>query len=132
MSNNNSFLTETSNKGVSNQKKNTGQLADESNYNEEANLSRKMEFEKGMPLSFSFVSNKVFTIPFTFSGYLTFIWKKIAETPLNLCMLVVLLYYLITFLCERKKIKKLDLFFSISFQVLSEKAFISGSYICAV
>ena len=91
MSHNNSFITEGSNQGDSQQKKNTGQLTDESNYYQEASLSRKVEFERGMPLSFSFVSNKVFTIPFTFKGYLTFIWKKISETPLNLCMIVVLL-----------------------------------------
>ena len=99
------------------QKKKTGQLADESNY-QEANLSRKLEFEKGMPLSFSFVSNKVFTIPFTFKGYLTFIWKKIAETPLNLCMIAVLLYYLISFLFSQKEIQKLNLLYSVSFHLL--------------
>ena len=117
MENNNSFMTDGSSQGPSNQKKNTGQLTDESNYYQEASLSRKIEFEKGMPLSFSFVTNKVFTIPFTFKGYLTFIWKKISETPLNLCMIVVLLYYLIAFLCAKKKIQNLDLFFSVSFHL---------------
>ena len=48
---NNSFMTEGSDQGPSNQKKNTGQLADEGNYSQEASLSRKIEFEKGMPLS---------------------------------------------------------------------------------
>ena len=76
MSHKDSFVTDSSNKVDSNQKKNTGQLTDESNYYQEASLSRKIEFEKGMPLSFSFISNKIFTIPFTFKGYLTFIWKK--------------------------------------------------------
>ena len=117
MEQNNSFMTDGSNPGPSNQKKNTGQLTDESNYYQEASLSRKIEFEKGMPLSFSFVPNKVFTIPFTFKGYLTFIWKKIAETPLNLCMIAVLLYYLISFLCEQEDIKKLNLIYSISFHL---------------
>ena len=117
MSQNDSFMTDTPNQGADNQKKNTGQLADESNYYQEASLSRKIEFEKGMPLSFSFVSNKVFTIPFTFKGYLTFIWKKISETPLNLCMIVVLLYYLISFLVDQEEIKNLDLLFSVSFHL---------------
>ena len=58
-------------------------------------MTRKLEFEKGNPLSYGFASNKVFTIPYTFKGYWTFIWKKISETPLNLCMIVVFLYYLI-------------------------------------
>ena len=117
MSNNNSFMTDASNQEVIDQKKNTGQLADQGNYYQEANLSRKIEFDKGMPLSFSFESNKVFTIPFTFKGYLSFIWKKIAETPLNLCMVVVLLYYLITFLIKQKTIQKLDLFYSVVFHL---------------
>ena len=117
MSHNNSFITEGSNQGDSQQKKNTGQLTDESNYYQEASLSRKVEFERGMPLSFSFVSNKVFTIPFTFKGYLTFIWKKISETPLNLCMIVVLLYYLTAFLCAKKNIEKIELLYSVSFHL---------------
>ena len=132
MSHNNSLISEGSDEGAEKQKKNTGQLADESNYYQEANMSRKIEFEKGMTLSFSFVSNKVFTIPFTFKGYLTFIWKKIAETPLNLCMIVVLLYYLTSFLCEQKKIKELDLLFSVSFHLLIlfiEILFTSVNYI---
>ena len=117
MSQHDSFMTDSVNEGAANQKKNTGQLADESKYYQEASLSRKIEFEKGMPLSFSFVSNKVFTIPFTFRGYLTFIWKKVSETPLNLCMIVVLLYYLISFLIKPKDIEKLDLLYSVSFHL---------------
>ena len=117
MSNNNSFMTDASNQQVIDQKKNTGQLAEEGNYSQEANLSRKIEFDKGMPLSFSFESNKVFTIPFTFKGYLTFIWKKIAETPLNLCMVVVLLFYLIAFLIDKKMNRGLDLFYSVAFHL---------------
>ena len=70
-----------------------------------------------MPLSFSFESNKVFTIPFTFKGYITFIWKKIAETPLNLCMVVVLLFYLISFLINQKDVQKLNLFYSVVFHL---------------
>ena len=118
MSHENSILSEETNKSgkLDATKKQTGQLADESNY-QEANLSRKLEFEKGMPLSFSFVSNKVFTIPFTFKGYLTFIWKKIAETPLNLCMIAVLIYYLISFLISQNHIQKLDLFNSVYFHL---------------
>ena len=117
MSHNNSFMTDASNQEVINNKKNTGQLTDESNYYQEANLSRKIEFDRGMPLSFSFESNKVFTIPFTFKGYITFIWKKIAETPLNLCMVVVLLFYLISFLINQKDVQKLNLFYSVVFHL---------------
>ena len=115
----NSFITDAS-AGDLNNKQNTGQLApqDENNYAQEAGMSRKLEFEKGNPLSYGFASNKIFTIPYTFRGYLTFIGKKIAETPLNLCMVVVLLYYLISFICKPKEIKQLDLLFSVSFHLL--------------
>ena len=85
-----------------------------------------------MPLSFSFESNKVFTIPFTFKGYLSFIWKKIAETPLNLCMVVVLLFYLIAFLIDKKMLGGLDLFYSVVFHLfmlLIEILFTSIKYI---
>ena len=115
----NSFITDAS-AGEVNNKQNTGQLApqDENNYAQEAGMSRKLEFEKGNPLSYGFASNKVFTIPYTFRGYLTFVGKKFAETPLNLCMVVVFLYYLIAYLCEMERIDQLDLLFSVSFHLL--------------
>ena len=115
MSHDSSFISEGTVKSEL-EKKKTGQLAEESIY-QDANLSRKIEFEKGMPLSFSFVSNKVFTIPFTFKGYLTFIWEKIKETPLNLCMIAFLIYYLISFLISQKHVQKLDLLYSVSFHL---------------
>ena len=115
MSHDSSFISEGTVKSEL-EKKKTGQLAEESIY-QDANLSRKIEFEKGMPLSFSFVSNKVFTIPYTFKGYLTFIWEKITETPLNLCMIAFLIYYLISFLISQKHVQKLDLLYSVSFHL---------------
>ena len=120
MSSINSLITEGSNneKETSIVKQNTGQLAEDTNYAQEASLSRKLEFEKGFPLSYGFVDNKIFTIPFTFRGYLTFIGKKISEAPLNICMIFVCLYYLIAFLADMDNFGHLDLFFSISFHLL--------------
>ena len=120
MSSINSLITEGSNneKETSIVKQNTGQLAEDTNYAQEASLSRKLEFEKGFPLSYGFVDNKIFTIPFTFRGYLTFVGKKISESPLNICMIFVCLYYLIAFLADMDNFGHLDLFFSISFHLL--------------
>ena len=120
MSSINSLITEGSNneKETSIVKQNTGQLAEDTNYAQETSLSRKLEFEKGFPLSYGFVDNKIFTIPFTFRGYLTFVGKKISEAPLNNCMIFVCLYYLIAFLADMDNFGHLDLFFSISFHLL--------------
>ena len=120
MSSINSLITEGSNneKETSIVKQNTGQLAEDTNYAQETSLSRKLEFEKGFPLSYGFVDNKIFTIPFTFRGYLTFVGKKISEAPLNICMIFVCLYYLIAFLADMDNFGHLDLFFSISFHLL--------------
>ena len=120
MSSINSLITEGSNneKETSIVKQNTGQLAEDTNYAQETSLSRKLEFEKGFPLSYGFVDNKIFTIPFTFRGYLTFVGKKISESPLNICMIFVCLYYLIAFLADMDNFGHLDLFFSISFHLL--------------
>ena len=89
MSDVNSLLSETSKAESEVQNKNTGQLADEGNYAQEASLSRKLEFEKGLPLSFGFADNKIFTIPFSFRGYLSFVFNKISQAPVNICMIVV-------------------------------------------
>ena len=120
MSSINSLITEGSNneKETSIVKQNTGQLAEDTNYAQETSLSRKLEFEKGFPLSYGFVDNKIFTIPFTFRGYLTFVGKKISGSPLNICMIFVCLYYLIAFLADMDNFGHLDLFFSISFHLL--------------
>ena len=117
MSSVNSIITEASDKEASMQKQNTGQIAEEVNYAQEISLSRKLEFEKGFPLSYGFVDNKIFTIPFTFRGYITFVGKKISESPLNICMIVVFIYYLIAFLSDQHNLKDLNLFFSISFHL---------------
>ena len=102
-------------KNIKTKKKN--EFEDETYQPQESSLSRKIEFEKGQPLSFNFVDNKIFTIPFTFKGYLTFVGKKICETPLNLCMIFVLLFYLIAFLIDRNKFKDLNIFYSVVFHL---------------
>ena len=119
MSNADSFISESSSK-ESSQKNNkaTGQLADEGNNIQETSLSRKVEFEKGLPLSFGFADNKIFTIPFNFRGYLSFIGNKISEAPVNICMIVVFIYYLIAFLVDMDNFGNLEYLFSISFHLL--------------
>ena len=118
MSSINSNITEDSNKETGIEKQNTGQIAEDNNYEQEINLSRKLEFEKGFPLSYGFSDNKIFTIPFTFRGYISFVGKKISEAPINLCMIIVCLYYLIAFIADKDNFGHLDLLFSISFHLL--------------
>ena len=118
--NSQSLLTDSSQKEESTskkKKKKINQLEEEVNYSQEASLSRKVEFEKGLPLSYGFADNTIFTIPFSFRGYLSFIGKKISESPLNICIIVVCFYYLIAFLVDIQNFGHLDIFFSISFHL---------------
>ena len=118
--NSQSLLTDSSQKEESTskkKKKKINQLEEEVNYSQEASLSRKVEFEKGLPLSYGFADNTIFTIPFSFRGYLSFIGKKISESPLNICIIVVCFYYLIAFLVDMQNFGHLDIFFSISFHL---------------
>lgn len=112
--NSQSLLTDSSQKEESTskkKKKKINQLEEEVNYSQEASLSRKVEFEKGLPLSYGFADNTIFTIPFSFRGYLSFIGKKISESPLNICIMVVCFYYLIAFLVDIQNFGHLDIFF---------------------
>ena len=113
-----SIVSEETKKNSIIQKQNINQLADENNYAQEINLSRKLEFDRGMPLSFGFTDNKIFTIPFSFKGYISFISKKISSTPFNICIIIVCLYYVISFLIDMDNFGDLNSFFAISFHLL--------------
>ena len=113
-------------------KQNVENLIEESNYNEDTNLSRILEFEKGIPSSFYFINNKIFTIPFTFKGYISFVGKKLSDTPFNICLIFICLYYLISFLFDMDNLSDLNLFYSISFHLfifLGEILFTTIEYI---
>ena len=118
----NSIISEATNKETVIQKQSTGQIVEDNNYEQEINLSRKLEFEKGFPLSYGFADNKIFTIPFSFRGYLSFVGKKISETPLNICVIFICLYYLIyfliSFLLKKGTLNNLNLLYSISFHLI--------------
>ena len=118
ISSDNSFLSQTTKKNSLLQKQNINQLADENIYAQEINLSRKLEFDRGMPLSFGFTDNKIFSIPFSFKGYISFISKKIFTTPFNICIIIVCLYYLISFLLDMHNFGDLNTFFAVSFHLL--------------
>ena len=118
ISSDNSFLSEITKKNSLLQKQNINQLADENIYAQEINLSRKLEFDRGMPLSFGFTDNKIFSIPFSFKGYISFISKKIFTTPFNICIIIVCLYYLISFLLDMHNFGDLNTFFAVSFHLL--------------
>ena len=91
--------------------------ADNQAYSEEAKMTRKIEFDRGTPLNYDFPSNKVHTIPYTIKGFFKFTWKKIGNSPFNLCIIVIFLFYLIAYLIEMKAITQLKLFYSISFHI---------------
>ena len=117
--NNRSSINDESNddkKSVNTKKKN--EFDDEAYQPQESSLSRKIEFEKGMPLSFNFVDNRIFTIPFSFGGYLTFVGKQICETPLNLCIILICIFYLIAFLVDMDRFDNLNIFYSVAFHLL--------------
>ena len=108
-----SFLNETP---IQNQNK-IDLNADNAAYSEEAKMTRKIEFDRGTPLNYDFPSNKVYTIPYTVKGFFKFIWKKMGNTPFNLCIIFIFFFYLIAFLCEMEAITHLNLFYSISFHI---------------
>ena len=112
-----SFISDITSNDMIIKKKSMEQLAAENNYAQEISLSRKLEFERGIPLSLGFVDNKIFTIPFSFKGYISFVGKKLSETPLNICMIIVLLYYILSFLFDKDNLSDLHLFFSFSFHL---------------
>ena len=91
--------------------------ADNGAYSEETKMTRKIEFDRGTPLNYDFPSNKVYTIPYTVKGFFRFAWTKIGNTPFNLCIILICLFYLFAYLCEMKAISHLKLFYSISFHI---------------
>ena len=113
----NSLVSEIIDKNKNIQKQKINKLVDENNLVQDINLSRKLEFDRGMPLSFGFVDNKIFTIPFSFKGYISFICNKLLKTPFNICIILVCLYYLFSFLFDMDNLGYLNLFFSISFHL---------------
>ena len=42
---------------------------------------------------------------------------KIGNTPFNLCIILICLFYLLAYLCEMKAVSHLKLFYSISFHI---------------
>ena len=91
--------------------------ADNAAYSEETKMTRKIEFDRGTPLNYDFPSNKVYTIPYTVKGFFTFVWTKMGNTPFNLCIICIFIFYLLAFLAEMKAISHLKLFYSISFHI---------------
>ena len=89
-----SFLTEAPLKTNQNGNQN---LNDEI-YTPETSTSRKIEFDRGNPLNFDFVTNKISTIPYTPYGFVKFVWRSIGQNPFIIVSLIVLLFYLLSFL----------------------------------
>jgi len=112
-----SFVSEITDKNIKIQKQNINQLVDENNLVQDINLTRKLEFDRGVSLSYISVDNEIYTITYSFKGYISFIFKKLIETLFNICLVLVCLYYLISFLLDMGNLGDLNLLFSISFHL---------------
>ena len=112
-----SFVSEITDKNIKIQKQNINQLVDENNLVQDINLTRKLEFDRGVSLSYIDIDNEIYTIPYSFKGYISFIFKKLIETLFNICLVLVCLYYLISFLLDMGNLGDLNLLFSISFHL---------------
>ena len=108
-----SFLTEAPLKTNQNGNQN---LNDEI-YTPETSTSRKIEFDRGNPLNFDFVTNKISTIPYTPYGFVKFVWRSIGQNPFIIVSLIVLLFYLLSFLSSIDQIEHLKLYHSIAFHL---------------
>ena len=79
--------------------------------------SRKIEFDRGNPLSYNFISNKVSTIPYTVPGFFIFLYKSIFLNPINIVLLFVLAFYLIAYIATPKEIEHLNVYSTITFHI---------------
>ena len=79
--------------------------------------SRKIEFDRGNPLSYNFISNKVSTIPYTVPGFFIFLYKSIFRNPINIVLIVVLVFYLIAYIATPKEIEHLNVYSTITFHI---------------
>jgi magnesium-transporting ATPase (P-type)/class 3 adenylate cyclase len=73
---------------------NDGERVKDSEFN---TLTRKIQFDKGIPLSFDYVSNDVNTIDYTPYNIFVFMMKKMFSQPLHILMLLIMLIYLFSY-----------------------------------
>ena len=100
------------------QNTNTININEENAVLEDAKMTRKIEFDKGNPLNMDFPLNKVYTIPYTITGFFKFISKKTLTMPFNICIIIISLFYLLCFLFQMKDISHLNLHYSIFFHLI--------------
>ena len=112
-------------------------IATNSNLIEEAYApeatSRKIEFDRGNPLNYDFISNKVHTVPYSLKGFLIFIHYRMGRKPFNILLLFVLCFYLISYICTPEEVGNLDFHSTISFHLtvlVLELFFYSLEFFC--
>ena len=65
----------------------------------EANtLTRKIAFDRGIPLNFEFSSNYVQTIDYNVTAILLLVFKKILSRPLQILISILMIYYILVYL----------------------------------
>lgn len=74
-------------------------------------VTRKMEFDKGIPLSFDFVSNEIHTVKSKFHSQLFEIIIKLFKRPLQVLLITLNILYLIAFLVIGDPISNLKIFY---------------------
>ena len=90
----------------------------EEDYNTDNKITRKIEFDKGSPLSYDFNSNKVHTLPYSIKGFFIFIYHKMGKKAFNILIVFVLIFFLIAYACTPEEISHLDMYPTVIFHTV--------------
>lgn len=74
-------------------------------------VTRKMEFDRGIPLSFDFVSNEIHTVKHKLYTHFFDCLLKLVKRPVQVLLGILNILYLIAFLVIGKPISSLDIYF---------------------
>ena len=80
--------------------------------------TRKMEFDKGIPLSFDFCKNEVNTAKYSFPLQLFNVIVQMFKRPLEILLAILLIIYLIAYLALGDKISALEIFWVFVLQLV--------------
>lgn len=74
-------------------------------------VTRKMEFDRGIPLSFDFVSNEIYTIKHKIHSQFLLVVSKFFKRPVQVLLIVLNILYLIAYLVIDKPVSNLQIYF---------------------
>lgn len=93
------------------------QLDDDPSVKEIVTYSRKMEFDKGIPLSFDFCKNEVNTAKYSFPIQLFNIIIEMFKRPIQILLVFLCIIYLISLFILKERIEKLEIFWVFVVQI---------------